>query len=437
MANTETEKIAQLPNSSSWINWGLGVLYLISGVFSVVSFAVLEPSIASESGLSTGSLSGLTSVFFFTYSFAQLAVGLLIDRLGSRWLLGLTAITASAGGLLFIWSENAGVMYLARGLMAIGLASTFVGALYLAGKWFPASQFGLMSGITNMAGNFAGAVGSWAIAGLPYHPVVFWWAVTNAGVGAGILLLVTNRAPRGAQEQNEKQQQPGLGKTFTFLFRSRQVWLASLFFAGTFGTFLAYADFWNIQIQQAYGHTIRNAASLNALLPIGLAIGSVAFGWFSGAIGKVATVCRISAVTALVFLVLLIYTPHVPIWMVMILLFASGFSIGGSMLAFPAAVQHCSAGMQGAAIGLVTTCGYLGAGVLNLIAPLIIGTVPSFKTGHFALLSSMQLDNVQLKTVGGFQRGMISMVVAVGLAILAAFLLRDTSGRSQSSGSDG
>ena len=77
----------RLPNSASWINWGLCVLFLMSCVFSMVSFAVLTPNIENETGLSSTSLSSITSVFFFTFAIAQLAAGLLIDRLGARWLL--------------------------------------------------------------------------------------------------------------------------------------------------------------------------------------------------------------------------------------------------------------------------------------------------------------------------------------------------------------
>jgi sugar phosphate permease len=437
MSETESKKVAQFPNASSWINWGLGVLYLMSCVFSVVSFAVLAPSIESESGLSKTSLSLLTSVFFFTYSFAQLVAGLLIDRVGSRWLLGVTTIIASVGGLLFIWTDNIVVMYLARALMAIGLSSAFVGGLYLAGKWFPASRFGLMSGITNMSANLAGAVGSWAIAGLPYKPVVLWWAVINVGIGVIILMFVKTRVPRIEKEQVDKEESLGLTEIFSFLFRSKQVWLASIFFAGTFGTFLSYADFWNIQVQQAYGHTIKDAALLNALLPIGLALGAVAFGWFSDAIGKIALPCRICAITSLVFLMTLIYTPSVPIWIVTILLFVSGFCIGGSTLAFPAAIQHCSTNIQGAAIGLVTTCGYISAGILNLVVPVIIGPVSGFQKGNFAFLSAARLNEVQLKTVFSFQLGMIPLAVALGLTAIATFMLRDVSRKNQPSDSEG
>ena len=61
----------RLPNSASWINWGLCVLFLMSCVFSMVSFAVLTPNIENETGLSSTSLSSITSVFFFTFAIAQ------------------------------------------------------------------------------------------------------------------------------------------------------------------------------------------------------------------------------------------------------------------------------------------------------------------------------------------------------------------------------
>lgn len=425
MATTQSLQMQKLPNTASWINWGLSAIYLMSCVFSVVSFAVLMPSIETGSGLSKANLSALTGVFFFTYSIAQLAAGLLIDRLGSRWLLGTTALIASLGGLLFISSQSTFIMYLGRSLMAIGLSSAFVGALYLASKWFPSSRFGLMSGITNMSANLAGAVGSWVIAGLPYKPVILGWALINVIVAAFILILLRGKAPKQQDDHSDDSEALSVGQGFLFLFRSWQVWLASIFFAGLFGTFLSYADFWNIQIQQAYGHSIQFSASFNALLPIGLAVGGVCFGWYSDFIGKVALPCRICAIASLIFLGALIYIPFMPVYVVLILHFFSGFAIGGSTLAFPAAVQHCPTSVQGTAIGLVTTCGYIGAGILNLIVPGIVGDVPEMQTGTPVWMSYMPLDKEQIQAVDAFRAGMIPLMVAVALAVIASLLLRD------------
>jgi nitrate/nitrite transporter NarK len=426
----------RLPNSASWINWGLCVLFLMSCVFSMVSFAVLMPNIKNETGLSSTSLSSITSVFFFTFAIAQLAAGLLIDRLGARWLLGLTALMASVGGLLFISSDNLFVMYLSRSIMAIGLSTAFVGGLYLASKWFPASRFGLMSGITNMAANFVGALGSWAIAGLSYQPVVLWWAVINAVIAVVILLLIRNRLPQVTDVSVEHAEHHGLLEVFGFLFRSKQIWMASIFFTGTFGSFLSYANFWNIQIQQAYGHTIGASASLNAFLPVGLALGSVSFGCFSDKIGKVAWPCRLCAVSSFVVMGTLIYAPNFPVWAIGGLLFLSGFCIGGSMLAFPAAVMQCAQHYKGAAIGLVTTCGYLGAGVINLIVPMITGEMTTSTVAHSSLSSdasgffaeAAKLSPSQLESVASFQWGMIPLMITMAMAILASLLLKDSQG---------
>lgn len=423
-ANSDSSFV-RLPTAASWINWGLGVLYLMSCVFSVVSFAVLAPSIAKEADLSSATLSVLTSVFFFTYSIAQLAAGLLIDRLGSRWLLGVTTLLASVGGLIFIASDNLFLMYLARALMAVGLSSAFVGGLYLASKWFPASRFGVMSGITNMAANFAGAIGSWLVAGMSYQPVVLWWAVINAGIAVFIMMFVKTRVPQQEPTPTESNDRLGTLAIFGELFRSKHVWLASIFFTGTFGTFLSYADFWNIQIQQAYGLDINNAASFNALLPIGLAIGSVLFGLFSDKIRKVAFPCRICAVSSLISTGILLYVPPLPLYIVLFLLFLSGFCIGGATLAFPAAVQHCRTSVQGAAIGLVTTCGYIGAGILNLVVPEIVGTVRSVGLAPFNIMQSMQLTDQELAQVAAFQEGMIPLMISLLLAVIASFMLRD------------
>jgi nitrate/nitrite transporter NarK len=417
---TTLDQPARLPNTTSWINWGLGVVFLMSCVFSVVSFAIMAPNIAKETGVSSNSLSGVTSAFFFTYAFAQLAAGLLIDRIGARWLLGVTSLIASGGALLFLSSDDIIMMHVSRSIMAIGLSTSFVGGLYLASKWFPASRFGLMSGITNMAANFAGALGSWAIAGLSYQPIFLWWAVINAAIAVAILMLVRNRLPQTTNHPMEGPEHPRLLDAFGYILRSKQIWLASLFFTGTFGTFLSYANFWNIQIQENYGHTIRNAASLNTCLPIGLAIGSVAFGLFSDKIGKVSAPCRLSAVSSFVALGVLIYTPVLPVWAIASLLFLSGFCIGGSMLAFPAAIIKCAQKYQGAAIGLVTTCGYIGAGILNLIVPLITGKLsdPVIVSGDF---TPTQLENIAV-----FKDGMIPLMISLLLAIFASILLRDS-----------
>jgi nitrate/nitrite transporter NarK len=253
--------------------------------------------------------------------------------------------------------------------------------------------------------------------------VILWWAIINFVIAVLILLIVKNKTPQ--IEIDDDEETMGMMKGFGFLIGSWQVWLACIFFTGLFGTFLSYADFWNIQIQQAYGHSIVTSASLNALLPIGLAFGGVCFGWFSDMIGKIAFPCRLCAITSIISLCLLIYIPFLPVFVVPILLFLTGFFVGGSTLAFPAALQYCPRSVQGTALGLVTACGYIGAGILNLIVPTILGKVPEFQQGNSVWITYMNLDSQQLETVFNFKMSMLPLIAAVLAAVIAALFLRD------------
>lgn len=109
--------------------------------------------------------------------------------------------------------------------MGIGLSSSFVGALYMASKWFPASRFGVMSGVTNMLGSIAGAVGSWAIAGISYQPVVLWWALANAVLAVCILFIVKGRTPNLKSTQPKEEERVGLVHMFgTLVNPNRSGW---------------------------------------------------------------------------------------------------------------------------------------------------------------------------------------------------------------------
>ena len=71
MSASTSSQPASLPSGASWINWGLGVLFLMSCVFSIISFAVLAPSIEEHTKLPSATLSALTSAFFFMTCWAK------------------------------------------------------------------------------------------------------------------------------------------------------------------------------------------------------------------------------------------------------------------------------------------------------------------------------------------------------------------------------
>ena len=407
--------------SASWLNWGIAAAYAIFSVFSVVSIAVLTESIEQGTGLSTAVIGSIASVYFLTFAVAQLIAGMLIDRIGPKWLLSATAAMAALGGVLFVSSNSVVVLYLARGLMGVGLSSAFVGALYMGRTWFDSSRYAFMSGLTQMAANFGGALGSVVIAGAGYVPVILISAFLNMALVVLIVLFIANRVPHPGE--NGPSTTPvgaveGLGQ----VLGSRHVWLAALFYTGTFGTLLVLADFWNVPLQEAHGHDTTMQALLNAMLPIGTAIGALLTGLMSNRIKGLVRSCRWVALASTAMVLLLVMASPLQAWLELILLFLTGFALGGAILAFPFVDTALKPSTQGTGIGMLNTIAYLGAAITNLIVAGFVHASDILRTFH----AQPQLPGpADPQVVAEYRIAFIPIIVLTAISLLAALLMRE------------
>ena len=325
-------------------------------MFSVVAFAVLTPSIEAGTGFSTAKVATIASVYFLVFAFAQLAAGNLIDRWGARKVLTISAIISTVGGVAFAVSSSFIVLLLARGVMGLGLSAAFVGAIYVARTSFHESKFAFMSGLVQFAANIGGTVGSIAVASLEYSSVILLSACANLAI-AGLLLVVIRR-PALAPTASVSAYSPAL--------RSRNVWLGSFFFAGTFGTLVALADFWAVPMLDRHGHDLPTIGLLNAMLPAGTAIGALAAGWAASRFGRVVPLCRFVAGFSLVCTAVFVLQGEASPAVAGSTLFILGVALGGAILAFVVADRGCPEPSKGTAIGLVNTIGYAGAGLTTI-----------------------------------------------------------------------
>lgn len=364
---------------NAWPLWLLATTYAVFSVFSVVAFAVLTPSIEAGTGFSTARVAAIASVYFIVFAFAQLAAGVLIDRLGARVVLAASALLAAIGGGLFVVSTSFVVLGIARGLMGLGLSAAFVGAIYIARVAFPAQRFAFMSGLTQFAVNIGGAVASIAVAGLAYGPVILTMAVVNVAIVV-IILLFMRTGPRPSERQD-----------FGPALRSSNVWLAALFFAGTFGTLVALADFWAVPMLDRHGHRLSTIGVLVAMLPLGTALGALLVGTYATRRGGIVLQCRVSAVvsTALVVLFVALGPTSAPV--AGVLLFCIGFAQGGAILGFVVADRGCPDSTKGTAIGLLNTIGYAGAGVATFVVAALDWFDHSWKFAPIIALSAMAI----------------------------------------------
>ena len=131
-------------------------------------------------------MASLVGLFYYGYSPFALVSGAAIDRLGPRAVIPAGALMTAAGALPFatgnLIAANAG-----RFLQGAGGVFSFVGAVYIIGRRFPASQAATLIGATQMMGMAGGSAGQFLVGPLIWRGVE--WNRIWIGMGIGGLLL--------------------------------------------------------------------------------------------------------------------------------------------------------------------------------------------------------------------------------------------------------
>ncbi len=103
--------------------------------FHRAAIGVIAPELAAELSMGPGALGAANTAFFGALLVAQVPVGVALDRIGPRrlvaWLTALAVLGAAAQALAW----DAASFLLARFLLGLGCAASFMSAVVLAGRW--------------------------------------------------------------------------------------------------------------------------------------------------------------------------------------------------------------------------------------------------------------------------------------------------------------
>ncbi|VEG92015.1 Sugar phosphate permease [Legionella spiritensis] len=394
----------------SLLIWGIGDIYFILAVMISVLFAVLSPDIKTQLHLSDVQLGLLGSVFFLCYGIAQVITGRFFDVFGSRWTLGVSALLAASGLALMGISNSFLLAMISKALAGMGLSTSYIGAIYLADKWFPNERFAFFSGVTQMSANLLTAV------------LVIILALKNSFMNfrylmfilAFIILLVAILMTLVVRDPSSKN--PARQETIDFLsalrrlLKIKQYILGLCYFTAGFGVLLALSDLWNIPAQIAYRHSSETSAMLNAMFPLGAGTGALVSGWLADWMKRPTKIARFFITGMIVLTGLLIYGPDFSTATAFILLFVQGFFFGGAVLGFPIVSQYVPAALKGMAFGFMAMCAYLLSAALQSV----IGWI----------LSDVQLP-LRAATINDFQVALSPLFIVLVAGWVISMGLRD------------
>lgn len=177
--------------SKRWAVWGVGLTVYALAVFHRSSLAVAGLAATERFDISASQLASFTMLQLLVYAAMQIPVGLMVDRYGSRTVLTVAVTVVSLGQAAFAFAGDYPTALVARALVGVGDAMTFICVLRLVTSWFPRGQVPLVSQLTGNLGQLgalaAAAPMTWALGNLG------WTRAYLAGATAGLVMLIVLR----------------------------------------------------------------------------------------------------------------------------------------------------------------------------------------------------------------------------------------------------
>ena len=416
------------PLRLAWSIWGFGALFYLMGFFQRIAPAVMTAELMQDFNISAAALGNLSAFYYYSYVAMQVPTGIIADIWGPRRLLSTGALVAASGILLFaaapnIWWANCG-----RFLIGGSVAVAWVSTLKLAGDWFPSKHFAMISGIAL----FFGLVGA-VFAGPPLRLLIvaFGWrntmlasAVVTFVICAGVWLIVRDHPGekgyagftepvQAAQNTSQRQIISGIIE----VLRYPNVWLLFVIGGGVVGCVLTFGGLWGVPyLSTHHGLTITQASALNSTLLVAWGIGGPIFGGLSDRVGRRKPLFFVGVTLTVIGWGLILFVSNLPVAVLTILLFITGFTSGCVIISFAFARESVPAHLTGTVMGLNNMGFMLGP---TLLQPAVGWMLDRNWHGEM-------LDGVKIYSLNAYHDGFTLMIVWAALSFGLLFFTRET-----------
>jgi sugar phosphate permease len=243
-----------MPNQSlirrqRWVIFSVLALMYILVYFYRVSLAVVAGDISRELRLTPQELGSLSGILFYVYAVAQLPLGPMIDRLGSRLVISGCGVLTAIGGILFSQADSLAAAMAARVLIGIGTASVLMATFTIFSHWFTKQEFGRVSGFMVAVGNLGNLS---ATAPLALAVAAFGWRSSFLVIGVVQVLvtllvfaMVRDRPPAAAAAGSHSAPPPvAMLAAWREIFGSPDFWLLGVIAFFWYGNYLALQGLW-------------------------------------------------------------------------------------------------------------------------------------------------------------------------------------------------
>ena len=374
--------------------WGICLLLLLATTLNYLdrqTVSILAPVIQREMQLDNEDLGWLFSVFYYSYTFAQFGVGLLLDRYSLRWLYGGAVLAWSAACALTGLANGFAALLGFRLLLGITESANWPGAMRIVARVLQAEERAMGNGLFTSGTSIGALIAPGIIMGL-----AAWlgWRPAFAAVGSlgAVWFLAWVRFTSGPAlapvwlDRSSGKPPEGPRRVYAAILRDPQFWRV---FCVTIlvNTCLYYFLNWlPTYLNQAHGLPLgAGMAKFLTAAYIGLDLGYLASGAGVIALGRRGAPLRSARRTVFLGATLLLGASALVPWQqglgrVMPLVVVANFAIGVWIAMYLTLAQEVNPAHVSATAGLLGGSGSL-AGALAMWA---VGRITR-QTGSFAI----------------------------------------------------
>lgn len=375
-----------------WLVWGLGAILALYTFLIQGAPSVMIPQLMATYGIDVVQIGVLTSSFFYTYILMQIPAGMIVDLWGPR---KVTLVSFSLCFLAVGWfafSHHFWEGQVSRMIMGFTTSPAIICAFWLGSRWFKTHLFTLIVALTEFFALAGGVIGE---GGLAKAVVSFGWRQSILGVAIlGLILtllsyfIIHDHPENNSASKSSVSFKKALKKTtknFLKVLTIPPLWINGIYGGLVFGVFPAFAALWGVPyFMTRYGISVDYAALLASTYFFGACFGTLALGWMSVYITRRRPLMIGGALIAFLLSLCVIFIPHVPLYMMFLLVFIFGFFSSTYALAFALAGTYVNHQTKGVAMGFTNMlCIAFGAPILQpLIGALLKWSSDSSITGR-------------------------------------------------------
>lgn len=140
--------------------WIIGLIFIATVINYIdrTAFALLWPQMGEDLGMDKKDYAFLLNVFMAIYAISKFVSGRLYDKIGTRIGFTLSIVVWSLAAAFHAFAKGIISLSIVRGLLGLGEAGLWPGAVKSNGEWFPVKQRALAQGIFNSGASIGNVI---------------------------------------------------------------------------------------------------------------------------------------------------------------------------------------------------------------------------------------------------------------------------------------